>query len=484
MLRQEATRRPLDPSPHLFLPPYHALAYGGRFGPAFLRELAAVYAARAATVTGAAAEWGGWTAPAAPAAARRAVTAAVTAAVTRADRRLVVGYLSTDFGEHPTSHLMRNVWALQRARGRVRAICFSRSNDRSEQRKYIAETCDEFVDLTGYSWRRAADEINARRVAILIDLNGHCGQPQFEILSLRPAPLQMTYMGHPGTSVARYIQYALADRATAPPRSRSHFAEHLLVMPQWHVTDYRFSHAFVDRVGAPPQGAPPTGPKAVWPGGASADGVGLPWGRVVLATFNQLYKVGAPNLLSWVNALRRAPKGVLWILQFPAAAAANLQLEAAAAGLRGARVLSAPTAERRFHLARSHLAQLFLDTGPYSGHTTTGDALWMGTPVVTVPGDMMQSRVAASYSANTGCAQPVVRSLRHYEAFTASLAQRPPALASLRACLARSRWTSAAFDTANWVDKFDSGAHMIWEIYRNGLQPMHLLLPSRQLAAF
>ena len=431
-----------------------------------------MYAARAAAVTGAAAGWGGWV-------GRRTKQTAVS----RTDQRLTVGYLSTDFGEHPTSHLMRNVWALQRKGGRVRAICFARTNDRTEQRKYIQETCEEFVDLTGYSWRRAADEINARRVELLVDLNGHCGQPQFEILSLRAAPLQMTYMGHPGTSGARYIQYALADRATAPPSARSHFTEHLFMMPQWHVTDYRYSQPFTERFGEPPPGAPPIGPAVAWPVGATAEGIGLPPGRVVLATFNQLYKVGALNLLTWVNALRRAPNSVLWILQFPPAAADNLQLEAAAAGLRAGRVLSAPTAERRFHLARSHLAQLFLDTAPYSGHTTTGDALWMGTPVVTIPGDMMQVRVAASYSANTGCAQSVVRSLRHYEGFTAAVAQRLPALDSLRVCLAKSRWTSAAFDTATWVEKFDRGAHMVWEVYRNGLQPMHLLLPSRQLAA-
>lgn len=289
-------------------------------------------------------------------------------------------------------------------------------------------------------------------------------------------------MGHPGTSGAKYIQYALVDRVSSPPRSRNHFSEHLLMLHQWHVTDYRFSHAFTSKLGSPPSGGLVPSPARPWPVVVSRAGVELPEGSVVFATFNQLYKVAPPFMAAWTNALRRTPSALLWALEFPPVAAANLGLEAAADGLQAQRLLTAPTAERSFHLARSHLADVFLDTGPYSGHTTTGDALWMGTPVVTVPGEMMQSRVAASYLGNTGCAQPVVRSLRHYEELMTHLAQRRPALEALRACLARNRWTSAAFDTMLWVDAFDQGTRMMWENYRNGHSAMHMVLPSRQQA--
>jgi protein O-GlcNAc transferase len=164
LLARVAARGHSDPAPHLFLPPYHALAYGGRFKPLALRALAAAYAQRAVAVAGMKLSWHAW-------------YAETRAADLLTGRRLRVGYLSTDFGEHPTSHLMRSVWLLQRARGEVHAICFARSpSDLSEQRRYIERTCEEFIDLSAMSWLEAATTINLRRVHILVDLNGHCGR--------------------------------------------------------------------------------------------------------------------------------------------------------------------------------------------------------------------------------------------------------------------------------------------------------------------
>ncbi len=408
----------------------------------------------------------------------------------RGDKRLRIGYLSTDFGEHPTSHLMRSFWQLQREHGRVRATCFARSHDGSEQRVHLMRTCEEWVELTGLPWAAAAEQIRQRRVHLLVDLNGHCGRPQFEILAFRAAPLQLTYMGHPGTSGAAYVHYVLTDPVAAPPRARSHFSEHVLSLSQWHVTDYRFAHAFNARgpaerptgLGVPPPGAPPAGVRRVWPEHTTRATLGLPRDGFVLATFLQLYKVTPRVYDVWLNALRVAPITTrLWLLEFPRGAVANLLEHAAAAGVSRRRLLSAPTAERSFHLARIALADLVLDTTPYAGHTTTGDALWMGTPVLSLPGEMMQSRIAAGYAANAGCPQPRADSLRAYEATAAAVAARPLVAAAMRTCLARGRWTHAAFDARRWVHHFDEGARFLWEIHRHGLRPMHVLLPSRHM---
>ena len=513
--------QPLQPAPHLFLPPYHALSYEG-FGPHALRRLSTAYAERAAERSGAATSPRPMIAPA-PSSVGVTISASISASTTSTSSptstststststRLRVGYLSTDFGDHPTSHLMRSFWQLQRSRRRVHASCFARSNDGSPQRAHIASTCEEFVDLSGLPWGRAADAIRRRRVTILVDLNGHCGRPQFEILSLRPAPLQLTYMGHPGSSGAPYVQYVLVDPATSPPRTRSHFSEAFLSLHQWHVTDYRYSHAFAPvgsersgGLGDPPEHAPAVGERLEWPTTATRAALGLPpmpsapgllsplqtggsapvssattkpqgpaaanaaasrggggggggsgwWGGggggFVLATFCQLYKVTPSTYDTWLNALRRAPPStVLWLLEFPDLAADNLARHAAAAGIATRRLVSAPTAQRSFHLARASLADLFLDTSPYSGHTTTGDALWMGTPVLSGPGAMMQSRVAASYALNAGCPEPVVRSLRAYEGTAAAIASRPPLAAALRTCLHRGRWTASPHWASN-----------------------------------
>jgi len=338
-------------------------------------------------------------------------------------------------------------------------------------------------------------------------------RPQLELLSLRPAPLQLTYMGHPGTSGAAYIQYVAVDPTVAPPRLARHFSERLLQLPQWHVTDYRDAHAFAE-LGTPPEGAPPAGPRLAWPAGASraltearVGGMeagreagfeeggeggregreegregGLPADAFVMATFNQLYKVAPPFWHAWANALRRAPKALLWLLEFPRRAAANLAAQAAAHGVHVSRLRTARTAERGFHLARGALADLALDTAPYNGHTTAGDATWMGTPLLTLPQDGMHTRVGASYVANAGCPQLVAASLRQYELVAVQLARRRATFDALRARLARHRWTSAAFDTARWVRAFDEGVHMIVDNHRRGLPPKHLLSFARTRA--
>ena len=472
--RVQARRtNPMRPSPHLFLPPYHALGYE-RTDPHQLRDLATSYGEHASDRSGATA------APPPPHPPADAATWGDGDG--RVSKRLTVGYLTTDFGNHPTTHLIQSIFRIQHQLGKVRAICFARSDDGSEQRRQLMRECEEFVDLTGLDWRVAAARIRERRVAILVDLNGHCGKPQFEILSLRPAPIQISYMGHPGTSGAAYVQYVLVDRASAPVSSRSHFTEHFLTMHMWHVTDYRFAHAF-EALGAPPAGSPPIGKRLAWPDHATRDALGLPAKGFVLATFNQLYKVTPTVYTAWLNTLRRHATSRLWLLQFPDIASANLQNEAAAIGVWAKRLLSAPTADRTFHLARVSLADLHLDTSPYNGHTTVGDTTWMGVPTLATPGGMMQSRVSLSYATNAGCPQLNAHSHRWYEEMASDLVARPSAIAKVRACLAAHRWTSAAFDTRRWVQTFDAGARAMWEVahHRGADRPMHILLPAQHV---
>ena len=473
LLARVETRReqPMSPAPHLFVPPYHALAYDGA-PPVKLRQLATAYSEHAADRSGSSAAP---SPPHPPAYASHWRTGDASGA------RLTVGYLTTDFGNHPTTHLMQSTFRIQRQLGRVRAICFARSNDHSEARAQLARECEEFVDLTGLDWRVAAERIRARRVSILVDLNGHCGRPQFEILSLRPAPVQISYMGHPGTSGAKYVQYVLVDRASAPVGSRSHFSEHLLSLHQWHVTDYRFSHAF-EALGRPPAEGPPSGRPLAWPKDAKRSELGLPPRGFVFATFNQLYKLTPGFYEAWLGAMRRSPSSRLWILHFPAIASANLAEEAASGGVRTSRLVGAPTADRAFHLARASLADLHLDTSPYNGHTTVGDTTWMGTPSLALPGSMMQSRVSIGYAFNAGCPYLQAHSLRGYEDMASALAASPHAIARVRACLAARRWTSAAFDTRRWVAAFDAGVTAMWEVARcRGQKPMHVLLPARHV---
>ena len=326
-------------------------------------------------------------------------------------------------------------------------------------------------------------------------------RPQLELLSLRPAPLQLTYMGHPGTSGAAYIQYVAVDPTVAPPRLARHFSERLLQLPQWHVTDYRYSHAFevlkegggglvlrgeVVEKGAEKRSVAeglamarrdleggPSSRTAKWPSVLSRRDAALPDEVPVFASFNQLYKVTPKYFQAWANALRRVGDARLWYLEFPRTAAKNLRLQAAAAGVRVGRLHVSGTTERRHHLARVTLADLSLDTGPYNGHTSAGDATWMGVVGVSVLGGMMQSRVAASYAVNAGGAYTVVRSMKEYE----DAVERVEGwrLETARQRLKEMRWRSAAFDTEGWVEAFGRGVVMMNELERWKLKPMHLV---------
>jgi predicted O-linked N-acetylglucosamine transferase (SPINDLY family) len=374
--------------------------------------------------------------------------------------RLRIGYLSSDFHLHATAVLL--VEALERrdpARFEVRLYSHSR-DDGSALRARITTACDAFVDVSGLSDREAAQRIRDDRVDVLVDLKGWTTGARTAVLAMRPAPVQVSWLGFPGTSGATFVDYAIVDPIVVPPGCSGEFTEKLAWMPECY---------------QPNDSRREIGPA---PGRAAC---GLPEDGVVLCCFNHTYKIRPEVFDVWCALLREVPGSVLWLLESNAQARANLVREAGARGVGAQRLVFAPMASHEAHLARLGHADLVLDTLPVNAHTTASDALWAGVPLVTCVGDAFVGRVAASLLHAVGLPELAVPDLAAYHALARALALDAPRRAALRARLAEARTRSALFDAERFARELEALFDRMSERHRAGLAPEHL--PPRPVRA-
>ena len=340
--------------------------------------------------------------------------------------RLRLGYISSDFASHPvTLQLMRLIETHDRARFEV--LGFSTGpDDGSDERARIAAAFDQVHDVKDKDAAAIADLIAAHEIDVLIDLNGHTEGDAFDILALRPAPVQATWLGYAGTTGAPFIDHAIVDRVIAPDAAG--FSERLAYMP----------HSFFATDDSRPIGTAPTRAEA-----------GLPQDGFVFCCFNQSWKFTGAVFATWMRLLAAVPGSVLW-LKPSSEARDNLHRATREAGIDPARLVFAGQAPMDVHLARHALADLFLDTAPYNAHATTCDALWAGLPVLTCRGIAFADRVAASLLTAVGLPELIAETPEDYEALALALARDPARLQALRARLAN-RATTPLFDTAQFT---------------------------------
>ena len=338
--------------------------------------------------------------------------------------RLRIGYLSADYCQHPVALLLAEVIE-GHDRARFEVLGFSTGpDDGSAIRGRMAKAFDQFVDLRGRGAAESAGLIRRLEVDILVDLTGHTEGDHFAILNYRPAPVQVNWLGYPGTDGAPSLDYILADRVVAPPGHEPFFSEKIVRLP-----DCYFPTAY------DPSQPAPTRAEA-----------GLPASGFVFTSFNNSWKITRTVFTTWLRLLGAVPGSVLWLLDANDAFKGNLRRAASAAGLDPARLIFAPRTDADSHLARQQLADLMLDTSPYNGHMTTSDALWVGVPLVTMLGTAFAGRVAASQLETVGLPELITPSLEDYEALALALAKDPARLAALRAKLAAAPASSPLFD--------------------------------------
>jgi predicted O-linked N-acetylglucosamine transferase (SPINDLY family) len=343
-------------------------------------------------------------------------------------RRLRIGYLSADFHQHATAYLAVGLFE-RHDRNRFQIFAYSTgAHDHSPMRARLERAFDRFVDLHHQDPMAIADAIRRDAIDILVDLKGHTEGATPIVLARRPAPIQVHYLGYPGTLGGGIVDYLVGDTIVTPADHADDYDEALAVLPE--------SYQVNDR--GRPIGATP-----------SREAEGLPPGALVFCSFNQTYKINPAVFDAWMAILRAVPDSVLWLLARAGddPAPDNLRREAQARGVAPSRLVFGGRRPNPEHLARYRQADLFLDTWPYNAHTTASDALWAGCPVLTIEGSTFAGRVAASLVHAAGLPELVAPSVDAYVERAIALAFDPAARARLRAHLEGPGRASVLFDT-------------------------------------
>jgi predicted O-linked N-acetylglucosamine transferase (SPINDLY family) len=371
--------------------------------------------------------------------------------------KLRIGYLSADLCQHAVACLIAELFELHdRQEFEVYAYACG-PDDGSEMRTRLARTCDRFVDVRAMAFQEAARRIHEDRIDVLVDLNGYTKGARTEILALRPAPIQVNWLGYPGTMGAEFVDYIITDRFITPPGHEPFFSENIVYLPDcYQVNDRKRKIA-------------PRTPTRIQ--------TGLPEDGFVFCCFNNTFKITAAVFDVWMCLLKKIPKSVLWLLEANSGAVANLKREAKVRGVNPNRLVFAPRMSTEIHVARFRLADLFLDTMPYNAHTTASEALWAGLPVLTCAGETFASRVAGSLLTAIGLPELITQSLAEYEAAALRLARDPSELAGLRERLSKNRLTTPLFDSERFMRHLERAYQMMWDIYANGDAPRRIEVP-------
>ncbi|MBO9679860.1 MAG: tetratricopeptide repeat protein [Acidovorax sp.] len=365
--------------------------------------------------------------------------------------KIRVGYFSADFRNHAVAYLIAELFEVH-DRGRFEWFAFSVGPDaQDEMRQRVAAAFDHFIDVRERSDIDIARLSRELGIDIAVDLTGFTRHNRFGCFSFRCAPVQVSYLGYPGTTGADYMDYVIADRVVIPPPAQAHFTEKVVYLPHsYQVNDSRrkvSGRAFTrGEAGLPPDG-------------------------FVFCCFNNNYKIMPSTFDGWMRILLAVEGSVLWLLEDNPAAARNLRREAQARGISAERLVFAPRMPMDEHLARHRLADLFLDTLPYNAHTTASDALWAGLPLLTCMGESFASRVAASLLYAVGLPELVTHTQAEFEARAIDLARDRGPLRGMRDRLREQAQRSPLFDARRFARHIEAAYATMYERSCRGLPP-------------
>ncbi len=368
--------------------------------------------------------------------------------------KIRIGYFSADFYNHATAYLSAELFEIH-DKNKFDTFGFSlgpKKNDEMQRR--ISITFTKFIDAQDKSDRELAQIARELEIDIAIDLTGYTRNSRPGIFSFRAAPIQVSYLGYPGTMGAQFIDYIIADHSVIPPENRPFFSEKVVYLPHsYQVNDSkrRISEKEFTR-----------------------QEVGLPEGGFIFCCFNNNHKIMPEMFTCWMRILQATPGSVLWLLQDSPTAASNLRKEAEARGVEGNRLIFAQRMKIDEHLARQRVADLFIDTLPYNAHTTASDALWAGLPVLTCIGRSFAGRVASSLLNSIGLPELIAQSQEEYELKAIKLASCPEMLAEIKRKLQNNRLTHPLFNTQMFVRHIEIAYQKMYQRYDEGLYPDHI----------
>ena len=365
-----------------------------------------------------------------------------------------IGYFSTHMSSHAVASQMAQLYeSHDKTRFEVFGYALSAStNDAVQQR--LVRAFDHYADLSTLSDPQAVQRVAADQLDIAVDLNGYTSSFRSGLFALGCAPVQVAYLGYAGTTGAPYIDYLIADRLVIPEHSRQHYSEQIVYLPDSFMvndnTRVRSERQFTRAE------------------------LGLPEQGFVFRCYNNSYKILPEVFDCWMRLLQQVPGSVLWLLDENPTATANLKREAQQRGIDPGRLVFSGRIEMSEHFARNRVADLFLDTFPYTAHSTACDALWSGLPVLTRMGDSFASRVAGSLLTAMNLPELITHSLAEYEARALHLAQHPQELFALRERLIANRDSGPLFNTETFARRIEAAYTLMHQRRVDGLPPAHL----------
>jgi predicted O-linked N-acetylglucosamine transferase (SPINDLY family) len=371
----------------------------------------------------------------------------------KAGERIRLAYLSNDLHQHATAYLVAELFE-RHDRSKFELTLYSYGiDDGSEMRRRLQRAADHFVDVARQSDREIAERIRADGIDILVDLKGYTRQARPAVLAYRPAPVQVNFLGYPGTMGPGLADYLIGDPVVTPLDHAADYSEKLALLPHSYQPNDRQR-----RIGEQP----------------GREQCGLPAQGFVFCCFNNAYKITPEIFAIWCRLLNAVPGSVLWLLECSPQARDNLLRAAQAQGIGAERIVFARPLPLADHLGRLRNADLVLDTLPYNAHTTASDALWAGVPIVTCPGETFASRVAASLCTAVGLPEMVANSLDSYEELALALARDAQRLEALRARLTAQASGSPLFDTDRYAAHLEQLYECMAARAAQGLAPEHL----------
>jgi predicted O-linked N-acetylglucosamine transferase (SPINDLY family) len=368
--------------------------------------------------------------------------------------KIRLGYFSADFHNHATSYLMAELFEYH-DKDRFELVALSFGPDLQDQmQQRISAAFDKFIDVRKQSDKDVALLSRNLGIDIAIDLKGFTQDSRVGIFAFEAAPIQVNYLGYPGTMGASYFDYLVADKTLIPEGSQIHYSEKIVYLPNsYQVNDTQ--RRIADKVFA-------------------REELDLPDSGFVFCCFNNNYKITPHTFESWMRILRRVDGSVLWLLEDNPTASTNLRKEAQRRDVNPNRLVFAKRIPLPEHLARHCAADLFVDTLPCNAHTTASDALWAGLPVLTCMGEAFASRVAASLLNAIGLPELITSRQEDYEALAVELATNPERLKSVKAKLEQNRLTTPLFDTKLFTRHIEDAYTQMIERYRADLAPGHV----------
>jgi predicted O-linked N-acetylglucosamine transferase (SPINDLY family) len=366
--------------------------------------------------------------------------------------RIRIAYLSADLHDHATARLMAGVLeAHDRARFEIIALSYGPDLG-GPLRDRLNAAFERRIDVRRMSDAAVAALSRSMGVDIAVDLKGYTQDGRPGILAHRAAPVQVSWLGYPGTLAAPYVDYVIADPVVLPSGADHDYSEAVVRLPLYQPND--------------DLGAVSPAP--------TRQAVGLPRDAFVFCCLNNPGKITPETFAAWISVLRATPTSVLWLYEGAPGVAANLRAHATRAGIDAGRLVFAAPAPHAEHLARHALADLVLDSWPYGAHTTASDALRMGVPLLTLPGKSFASRVGASLLAALGLPELIAVDTDAYVVTAGRLARSRSEIGALKRRLASAVETSAVFDPARFVTGLETAFQTLSDRHRVGSAPRDL----------